>query len=94
MPRRERCFVESRVCPPTLNAGPALYMTPFFASGSQFPGFSRQRAAGVTLQKTLTAALHLSYAKGLTALFRAQNLHVQAGQFRIKAEGASRAFCP
>jgi hypothetical protein len=51
-------------------------MAPFFVSRSQLPGFCRQRAAWRHLQKTLTAALHLSYAKGLTALFRAQNQHV------------------
>lgn len=60
---------ECRVCP---LHGPIFCQSQ--PTARLFPATSRWRH----LQKILTAALHLSYAKGLTALFRAQNLHVQA----------------
>ena len=56
----------------------AGYVTPFFTTRAETvvfaPPFHRPRAALRHLQISLTASLDLSYAKGLTALFRAQNL--------------------
>lgn len=47
-----------------------------------FAGFSLLLAASPDLQKSLTVRLDLSYAKGLTALFRAQNLYAKGKQFK------------
>jgi len=59
---------------------------PFFTSTVQVaafsPAFRNCRAASLDLQKSLTVRLDLSYAKGLTALFRAQNLYAKGKQFK------------